>query len=69
LLVALNETEQELKSHFQTATALKLFQEVKLTIGKAIQLSGLTRLESGKVTCKKQNTGFDTRSRPNYVRF
>jgi len=29
-----NESEQELKSHFQTATAMMLYQEGKLTIGK-----------------------------------
>ena len=45
LLVALNESEQELKSHFQKATAIMLYQEGKLTFGKAIQLSGLTRFE------------------------
>ncbi|MBI4647584.1 MAG: UPF0175 family protein [Bacteroidia bacterium] len=48
LLVTLNESEQELKSHFQTAIAIMLFQEGKLTIGKAIQLSGLTRFEFEK---------------------
>jgi predicted HTH domain antitoxin len=45
ILVTLNETEEELKSHFQVAVAMMLFQEGKLTIGKAIQLSGLTRYE------------------------
>ena len=54
LLVALNESEQELKSHFQTATALMLFQEGKLTIGKAIQLSGLTRFEFEKALAKNK---------------
>lgn len=48
MFVALNESEQELKSYFQTATAMMLFQEGKLTIGKAIQLSGLTRFEFEK---------------------
>ncbi|MCD4675455.1 MAG: UPF0175 family protein, partial [Desulfobacula sp.] len=45
VMIALNESEQELKSHFQTALAMMLFQEGKLTIGKAIQFSGLTRFE------------------------
>jgi predicted HTH domain antitoxin len=54
LLVALNESEQELKSHFQTATAMMLFQEGKLTIGKAIQLSGLTRFEFEKALAKNK---------------
>lgn len=48
LLIALNETEQELKNHFQLAIALMLFQEGKLTLGKAIQLSGLSRFEFEK---------------------
>jgi predicted HTH domain antitoxin len=52
MLVALNESEKELKSHFQTATAMMLFQEGKLTIGKAIQLSGLTRFEFEKALAK-----------------
>lgn len=54
LLVALNESEQELKAHFQTATAIMLFQEGKLTIGKAIQLSGLTRFEFEKALAKNK---------------
>ncbi|MEN8118982.1 MAG: UPF0175 family protein [Bacteroidota bacterium] len=48
LMITLNESEQELKSHFQVAIAIMLFQEGKLTIGKAIQLSGLTRYEFEK---------------------
>ena len=54
MLVALNESEKELKSHFQTATAMMLFQEGKLTIGKAIQLSGLTRFEFEKALAKNK---------------
>ena len=45
VMIALNEPEQELKSHFQTALAMMLFQEGKLTLGKAIQFSGFTRFE------------------------
>jgi predicted HTH domain antitoxin len=47
-MFALNENEQELKNHFQVGIAMMLFQEGKLTIGKAIQLSGLTRFEFEK---------------------
>lgn len=54
MLVALNESEKELKSHFQTTTAMMLFQEGKLTIGKAIQLSGLTRFEFEKALAKNK---------------
>lgn len=52
IMIALNESEQELKSHFQVAVAMMLFQEGKLTLGKAIQLSGLTRFEFEKSLAK-----------------
>lgn len=54
LLVVLNESEQEIKSHFQLAIAIMLFQEGKLTIGKAIQLSGLNRSEFEKALAKNK---------------
>ncbi len=54
LMITLNKTEQELKSHFQIAIAIMLFQEEKLTIGKAIQLSGLTRYEFEKSLAKNK---------------
>jgi len=53
-LVALNESEQELKSHFQTGIAMMLFKGGKLTIGKAIQFSGLTRYEFEKALAKNK---------------
>lgn len=43
ILVALNETEQELKNYFQSGIAMSLFHERKLTFGKAVQLSGFSR--------------------------
>ncbi len=52
MLIALNETEQELKCHFQVVIAMMLFQEGKLTLGKAIQLSGLSRFEFEKYLSK-----------------
>jgi predicted HTH domain antitoxin len=52
IMIALNESEQELKNHFQVGIAMMLFQEGKLTIGKAIQLSGLTRFEFEKSLIK-----------------
>ena len=54
LLIALNESEQELKSHFQASIAVMLFQEGKLTFGKAVQLSGLTRFEFEKALAKNK---------------
>lgn len=52
IMIALNETEQELKVHFQAGIAMMLFKEGKLSIGKAIQLSGLTRYEFEKLLSK-----------------
>ena len=54
ILIALNESEQELKDHFQVAVAMMLFQEGKLTLGKAIQLCGLTRFEFEKSLAKNK---------------
>ena len=63
LLITLNETEQELQEHFQLAIAITLFKEQKLTIGKAIQLSGLTRFEFERKLAKYEisisNQNFD----------
>ena len=54
MLITLNESEQELKYHFQISIAMMLFQEGKLTLGKAIQLSGLTRFEFEKSLAKNK---------------
>ena len=54
IMLALNESEQELKSHLQTAIAVMLFQEGKLTLGKSIQLSGLSRYEFEKALAKRE---------------
>lgn len=54
ILLALNETEQELKEQFLVNTAAILFQEGKLSLGKAIQLSGLSRYEFEKYLAKKK---------------
>ncbi len=53
VMLALNESEQELKSYFQKGIAVMLFQEGKLTIGKAVQLSGLSRYEFEKELFKR----------------
>ena len=45
IMIALNQSKAELRNHFQVSIAMMLFQEGKLTIGKAIQLSGLSRFE------------------------
>jgi predicted HTH domain antitoxin len=45
ILLALNETEAELKLRIKTSLAMRLYKLQKLTIGKASQLSGLSRFE------------------------
>ena len=45
ILLALNETENELKQRIKTALAIQLYKLQKLTIGKAAQISGLSRLQ------------------------
>jgi len=54
VMLALNESEQELKIHFQTAVAIMLYQEGKLTLGKSIQLSGLSRFEFEKALLNRK---------------
>ncbi|HEA28693.1 MAG TPA: UPF0175 family protein [Leeuwenhoekiella sp.] len=44
ILLALNESENDLKKRIQLTLAIQLYTTQKLTIGKAAQLSGLSRL-------------------------
>ncbi len=52
--VAINESEQELKNQIKTAFALALYQNEKLTLGKAAQLAGLSRFEFELVLAKNK---------------
>lgn len=45
IFLALNEDEMELKKNIKISLAIRLYQLQKLTIGKAAQLAGLSRLE------------------------
>jgi predicted HTH domain antitoxin len=45
ILLALNETENELKQGIKISLAIRLYRLQKLTIGKAAQLCGLSRFE------------------------
>lgn len=45
ILLALNESENDLKKRIKVTLAIQLYKLKKLTIGKAAQLSGLSRLE------------------------
>jgi len=45
ILLALNESENELKNRIKVTLAIQLYKLQKLTIGKAAQLSGMSRFE------------------------
>lgn len=45
ILLVLNETEAELKIRIKTTLAMRLYKLQKLTIGKAAELSGLSRFD------------------------
>lgn len=45
LTLTLNESEEDLKKHIKLLLAIMLYQEQKLTIGKAAQLACLSRYE------------------------
>lgn len=45
ILLALNETEAELKQRIKTSLAMRLYELQKITIGKAAQIAGLSRFE------------------------
>ncbi|MGJ3234164.1 UPF0175 family protein [Marivirga sp.] len=44
IFLALNESETDLKNRIKLTLAVELYKSQKLTIGKAAQLSGMTRL-------------------------
>ena len=45
ILLALNETESEVKQRIKISLAIRLYNQQKLTIGKSAQVAGLSRLE------------------------
>ena len=45
IFLALNETESEIKQRIKISLAIRLYKLEKLTIGKAAQISGLSRLQ------------------------
>lgn len=45
ILLALNESENELKQDIKIALAIRLYSLQKLTIGKAAQVAGVSRLK------------------------
>lgn len=49
ILLAINESENDLKKRIKIILAIQLYKSQKITIGKAAQISGLTRLEFEKI--------------------
>jgi len=45
ILLALNETENQLVQRIKLAMAVQLYKAQKLTVGKAAQIAGLSRLQ------------------------
>ena len=45
LFLALNETENEIKQWIKISLAIRLYKLEKVTIGKAAQISGLSKLQ------------------------
>ena len=45
MFLALNETESEIKQRIKISLAIRLYKLQKLTIGKAAQVAGLSRLQ------------------------
>lgn len=54
ILLALNESESDLKKRIKLTLAIQLYKLQKLTIGKASQLSGLSRFEFEKELSKNK---------------
>ena len=54
ILLALNESENDLKKRIKLTLAFQLYQLQKLTIGKAAQLSGMSRFEFEKELSKNK---------------
>jgi predicted HTH domain antitoxin len=54
ILLALNESENDLKKRIKVTLAIQLYKLQKLTIGKAAQLSGMSRLEFEKELSKNK---------------
>jgi predicted HTH domain antitoxin len=54
ILLALNEDELGLKKDIKLSYAIRLYQLQKLTIGKAAQLAGLSRLEFENILSDNQ---------------
>ena len=53
ILLTLNESENELKKSIKLSFAIRMYSQKKLTIGKAAQISGLSRYEFENVLAEQ----------------
>jgi predicted HTH domain antitoxin len=56
ILLALNESETEFKHKIKVSLAIRLYKTEKLTIGKASQLSGMSRLEFENILSESETS-------------
>lgn len=54
ILLTINESEDELKSRIKTSLAIQLYRQQKVTIGKASQIAGVSRLEFESILSENQ---------------
>ncbi|UZO79646.1 UPF0175 family protein [Aquimarina sp. ERC-38] len=52
ILLALNESEKDLKDRIKIILAIQLYKSKKLTIGKSSQIAGLSRFQFEEVLSK-----------------
>ena len=59
ILLTLNESEKEMEKRIKISLAIQLYVQQKVTIGKAAQIAGMSRLQFETVLSEKQHLDFD----------
>jgi predicted HTH domain antitoxin len=54
ILLTLNESEDRLKQRITTLLAIQLYEEGKVTVGKASQIAGVSRLDFENLLAEKK---------------
>ncbi len=54
ILLILNESEKELKQRIKFSLAVQLYRQQKVTLGKAAQIAGISRLQFEKALSEKK---------------
>ena len=54
ILLTLNESEDRLKQRITTLLAIQLYEEGKVTVGKASQIAGISRLDFENLLADKK---------------